>query len=70
MEAVKFPIWPRPVRGPWNLGVVTGIVPPGVTCGAGRPVAIVSEPARKVVIVFWCSERGRLFCAERGSIPG
>ena len=46
-EAVEFPIWSGPIRGPWNLGVVTGIVPRGVTCGAGRPVTIVSEHSIK-----------------------
>ena len=31
-----------PVRGPWNLGVVTGIVPPGLLAEKGI-FALVSE---------------------------
>ena len=34
-EGVKFPIGLGPLRGPWNLGVVTGIVPRGLLAKRG-----------------------------------
>ena len=55
-----------PVRGPWNPGVVTGVVLRGVTCETGSLVALVSEHSVQSGKVFMVPKGVTVnFCAKR-----
>ena len=68
-EAVKFPIWSGPVRRPWNLGVVTDIVPRGLL-DDGNFALLSQSTASRVVRYFWYLKAVTVNLVRRGPIPG
>ena len=60
----------RTHKGPWNLGVVTRIVPRGLLAKRGIFAPLSQSTACRVVKSFWYLKAETVNLVRRGPIPG